>query len=304
MVKLARPRLAAAFCFCLVNIALAQAPAPVTTTGPAAKHFAKGYDLLKGGDADSAVDELKEGLKLQPGNAMAWFYLGQARLKLGSVELAKTAFEKSLVLDPNGKASDSAAKELAKLNGSSPPPGQSSGMAARGSVTNRESTPVSGAFVGEGVAPDTVDQSSSSRNNTAKFVLNLLGRDGDSIKAVLEVLSSNRQDERDNGVVSRTTLVRRYYSRYLLQLTPDIGDPHGLEARTCSVAGQYDIDKYIPSPEADNQPLSFRNLNMDPAGCFPGLPKFTFSSDTEVKLSVTVLVYNSQVPFNVTLKAP
>ncbi len=88
------------------------------TLTPASNHFAKGYDLLKDGDPDSAVAEFKAGLKIQPNNAMAWFYLGQARFRLGSTELAKAAFEKSLVLDPNGKLSDRAAQELLTLNGS------------------------------------------------------------------------------------------------------------------------------------------------------------------------------------------
>ncbi len=92
-------------------------PAPVqapNAPADATTHFAKGFDLLKAGDADSAVDEFKVGLKSDPNNATAWFYLGEARLKLGSAELAKAAFEKSISLDPNGRVADSARARLAQ----------------------------------------------------------------------------------------------------------------------------------------------------------------------------------------------
>src|SRR5580692_3336293 len=82
----------------------------------ATKHFDKGLNLLKAGDADSAVDEFKAGLKIWPNNATAWFYLGGARMKLGSEDLAKTAFYKSLALDSKGPNADAARARLAQID--------------------------------------------------------------------------------------------------------------------------------------------------------------------------------------------
>jgi tetratricopeptide (TPR) repeat protein len=96
---------------CVDAIAQTASPPDAATT-----HFANGYNQLKAGDADSAVDEFKAGLKLKPDNAMAWFYLGEARLQLGSTDLAKAAYQKSLDLDPKSQQSNLARKRLNNLN--------------------------------------------------------------------------------------------------------------------------------------------------------------------------------------------
>ena len=90
-------------------------PAPHSRSD-ATKHFDKALNLLKAGDADSAVDEFKAGLKIWPNDATAWFYLGEARLKLGSEDLAKTAFYKSLALESKGPNADAARARLAQID--------------------------------------------------------------------------------------------------------------------------------------------------------------------------------------------
>jgi TonB family protein len=77
--------------------------------------FAAGYELIRAGDPKAAVAKFETGLKADPNNALAHYYLGKAYLALGRSGEARAQFRKSLRLDPNGSVSGPAREELSRL---------------------------------------------------------------------------------------------------------------------------------------------------------------------------------------------
>jgi curved DNA-binding protein CbpA len=71
-------------------------------------------NFLAGGDIDGAVNELKEGLKIQPKNSRAQGLLGQAYLKKNQSSLAKIYINQALKLNPEEESALEAKKEMQK----------------------------------------------------------------------------------------------------------------------------------------------------------------------------------------------
>jgi tetratricopeptide (TPR) repeat protein len=64
-------------------------------------HFFVGRELLQFGYADKSVRYFQGAADLDPAFDQAWFYLGEARRRIGQAEEAKEAYRKSLELNPN-----------------------------------------------------------------------------------------------------------------------------------------------------------------------------------------------------------
>ncbi len=79
--------------------------------------FAAGFDLIKSGKVKEAAARFEAGLKNDPDNAMATFYLGEAYLALKQADKAKAQYEKALKLDPFGATAKDANERLAQLGG-------------------------------------------------------------------------------------------------------------------------------------------------------------------------------------------
>ncbi|MCT7958415.1 J domain-containing protein [Laspinema palackyanum] len=71
-------------------------------------------NFIAGGDFDGAVNELKEGLKIQPKNSRAHGLLGQAYLKKNQSTLAKVHINQALKLNPQEESALEAQKGLQK----------------------------------------------------------------------------------------------------------------------------------------------------------------------------------------------
>lgn len=71
-------------------------------------------NFIAGGDFDGAVNELKEGLKIQPKNSRAHGLLGQAYLKKNQNTLAKVHINQALKLNPKEESALEAQKGLQK----------------------------------------------------------------------------------------------------------------------------------------------------------------------------------------------
>jgi len=76
--------------------------------------FASGYELLRSGKSHPAAAKFEAGLKLDPNNALAHFYLGESYLALGRNAEAKKQYQKSLQLDPKSEVADDIKGRLAE----------------------------------------------------------------------------------------------------------------------------------------------------------------------------------------------
>jgi tetratricopeptide (TPR) repeat protein len=123
------------------NLSIAQTPVKPAAPEPRPKlvsqqasaqaAFSEGFELLKAGRHSEAVLRFESGLKLEPKNATAWFYLGEARLRMGADIAAANAYKKSLELDANGQVSEAARARVAEL-------GRGSDVAAMGSTAKNQ----------------------------------------------------------------------------------------------------------------------------------------------------------------------
>lgn len=76
--------------------------------------FAEGFDLLAKGDAKQAIVRFEGGLRVEPNNALARFYLGEAYRAVGSLDKARAQWRKSISLDPTGETAGQARRRLAE----------------------------------------------------------------------------------------------------------------------------------------------------------------------------------------------
>ena len=95
----------------LVSIPLG---APADDTDPRAL-FAQGYYLLQNGQPSKAVEKFEQGLKIDPNNAQAHYYLGEAYLAMSRGDMAKEHYERSLLIDAHSDVADDARKRLADM---------------------------------------------------------------------------------------------------------------------------------------------------------------------------------------------
>ena len=78
--------------------------------------FFEGFELIKGGKPQEAASKFEEGLKADPMNALARFYLGEAYLSAGQNSMAQEQFRQSLKLDPHSEVAEDARKRLSELS--------------------------------------------------------------------------------------------------------------------------------------------------------------------------------------------
>jgi formylglycine-generating enzyme required for sulfatase activity len=115
----------------VASLALAQTASRPDSPEPRAKQsstpvsaqtiFAEAFELLKEGRPAEAAQRFDAGLKLEPKNAMAWFYFGEARLRMGANIAALTAYKRSIELDARSQVADAArgrVDELQRASGS------------------------------------------------------------------------------------------------------------------------------------------------------------------------------------------
>lgn len=75
-------------------------------------HFREGYELLQRYDTQRAIERFEQGLKIEPTNALAHFYLGEALSLSARTEEAREHYEQSLKLDSNSDVAELARKKL------------------------------------------------------------------------------------------------------------------------------------------------------------------------------------------------
>jgi len=92
-----------------VAVDIARADTPQTL-------FSDGFDLLKGGKAKEAAAKFEVGLKADPKNALAHYFLGEAYLALKRDADAKREFQRSLALDATSSVADKARDRLTQLS--------------------------------------------------------------------------------------------------------------------------------------------------------------------------------------------
>jgi len=79
--------------------------------------FFEGFDLLKNGKVREAAAILEDGLRLEPDNALAHFYLAESYLALGQTDEARSHYRESLRLEPLSNFSEQAKQRLNMLSG-------------------------------------------------------------------------------------------------------------------------------------------------------------------------------------------
>src|ERR1700758_5153469 len=103
-------RLGLSFALCLAMV-IARADTPQTL-------FADGFELLKTGKAKEAAAKFEAGLKSDPRNALAHYYLGEAYFRLQRNAEAIDQFQRSLGLDPASSVAKNAQAHLSQLSAS------------------------------------------------------------------------------------------------------------------------------------------------------------------------------------------
>jgi len=78
--------------------------------------LAQGFYLLQNGQPSKAVDKFEQGLKIDPNNAEAHYYLGEAYRAMSRDDLAKEHYETSLSIDAHSEVADNARKRLADMH--------------------------------------------------------------------------------------------------------------------------------------------------------------------------------------------
>ena len=75
-------------------------------------HFREGYELLQRYDTQRAIERFEQGLKIEPTNALAHYYLAEALWLTARTEEAREHYEQSLKLDANSDVAELARKKL------------------------------------------------------------------------------------------------------------------------------------------------------------------------------------------------
>ena len=101
------------FLFALIVSLAGGITANVAAQNDPSDYFREGYELLQRKEVQRAIERFEQGLKSEPNNALAHFYLAEAYLQLRQNDKAKIHYKKSLQLDPNG---DMSSKTKDRLN--------------------------------------------------------------------------------------------------------------------------------------------------------------------------------------------
>lgn len=94
-----------------------------TFADEAANHMAYAKVLVWANRLGDCLMPLQRTTKLQPDNAVAWNFLGSILRQMGEDEKAKTAFEKSLALNPDQPHTRAVLEEMGKAEGQGAPQG-------------------------------------------------------------------------------------------------------------------------------------------------------------------------------------
>ena len=167
-------RLGLSFALCLAMV-LARADTPQTL-------FSDGFELLKTGKTKEAAAKFEVGLKADPTNALAHYYLGEAYLALKRDADAKKEFQKSLDLDSASSIADKAKERLTELSPSRVPP---SSQATASNGKNGPSAQETLAFISEMESCPAILQKTETGN---RIVGNDCQRAGDNLAVVVDSL--------------------------------------------------------------------------------------------------------------------
>ena len=90
---------------------------PEYTLNPlqADKELGVGKFYLKRGSLKAAARRFEEATKWNPSLAEAWLRLGDVRLRLKDAKAARSAYEKYLEVDPDGKDAEEVRKRISRL---------------------------------------------------------------------------------------------------------------------------------------------------------------------------------------------
>lgn len=124
--------------------ALAWAAALPVQAATAREDFALAFEHLKAQRFEPAAAQFEKGLKAEPKNAQAWFYLAEAQLGLQQPKKAKVAYEKSLAVDGKSPVAAQARerlKQLAAAAAPAPAAGPASASATAAKATAAEPAP-------------------------------------------------------------------------------------------------------------------------------------------------------------------
>lgn len=127
-------------------IALASLTCHDAGAGSGRADFAAGFELIKAGELQAAVAKFQTGLKVEPTNALAHFYLAEAYRGLQRIDEAKSHYQKSLDLDPSGPVAQDAKARLAQLVPGKADRVTSSETAAGGSQAGKSAEPAPGSL--------------------------------------------------------------------------------------------------------------------------------------------------------------
>jgi tetratricopeptide (TPR) repeat protein len=101
-------------CAAILSLAASMPARSQAPPGPsAAQVFHDAFEQHGQGKEREAEQLFRKGLEMEPGNALAWFYLGETLRTQGSNDESQRAYEKSLALEPNSKVAASAREHLA-----------------------------------------------------------------------------------------------------------------------------------------------------------------------------------------------
>jgi len=99
-----------------ILIILAALFSTLTAAATAQQDFSQGFELIRAGKLKEAADKFERGLKVEPKNAQAHFYLAEAYLGLKQNDKAKAHYQKSLEIDSNGSVAQDTKERLELLS--------------------------------------------------------------------------------------------------------------------------------------------------------------------------------------------
>src|SRR3569623_1000 len=89
-----------------------------TEASTAQQDFSQGFELIRAGKPKEATAKFEHGLKTEPNNALAHFYLAEAYFGQKQNDMSKAHNQKSLEIDPSGPVAQDAKYRLEQLSGS------------------------------------------------------------------------------------------------------------------------------------------------------------------------------------------
>lgn len=155
--------------------------------------------------------------------------------------------------------------------------------------------PSEGKFVGAASEPDFSANNNTYINNSSKFALNLLGKEGNFTKAVLQIVSSGEDDYRDGGGPISVIHRVRTSDEIRMLLVPSDDDPNVFETQTCMDTIKY--EKRATYPQLDNKEGAPFQGNEGTSDCTPMGLKFTVVDSSKIRFSMYLRIYEWSVHY-------